>query len=206
MRKAADHLVAVDPAFGPIVAASPLCNIGRKKYADRTHFSTLVTSVIAQQLSVKAADTITVRVTTSLGGDITPLAVVQASDSDLRAAGLSGAKTRTIKGLADAVHAGDLDLEAAAAHAEDHHIVAELTRLWGIGRWTAEMFLMFTLHRLDVWPVGDLAMRKGWQLIHQESGDIPEKEIDPLGELFRPYRSVAAWYCWRVIDGDSQTW
>ena len=206
MRKAADHLVAVDPAFGPIVAASPLCNIGRKKYADRTHFSTLVTSVIAQQLSVKAADTITVRVTTSLGGDITPLAVVQASETDLRAAGLSGAKTRTIKGLADAVHAGDLDLEAAAAHAEDHHIVAELTRLWGIGRWTAEMFLMFTLHRLDVWPVGDLAMRKGWQLIHQESGDLPEREIDPLGELFRPYRSVAAWYCWRVIDGDSQTW
>jgi DNA-3-methyladenine glycosylase II len=68
------------------------------------------------------------------------------------------------------------------------------------------MFLMFTLHRLDVWPVGDLAMRKGWQQIHGNNGDIAEKQIDPLGEKFRPYRSVAAWYCWRVIDGDSQTW
>lgn len=206
MRKAADHLVAVDPAFGPIVESSPLCNIGRKKYEGRSYFSTLVTSVIAQQLSVKAADTITVRVTTSLGGNITPLSVVQASDADLRTAGLSGAKTRTIKGLAEAVHSGDLDLDAAAAHSEDQHIVTELTRLWGIGRWTAEMFLMFTLHRLDVWPVGDLAMRKGWQQIHGNNGDIAEKQIDPLGDQFRPYRSVAAWYCWRVIDGDSETW
>jgi DNA-3-methyladenine glycosylase II len=208
MRKAADFIVSVDPAFGPIVEESPLCSIGRKTGPQPDHFTALVTSVVGQQLSIKAADTINGRLHAHFGGGVTPEAVVLAHIDELRSVGLSGAKTRTIKELAHAIHSGNLDLQVAADHEDDHTIAAELTKFWGIGRWTAEMFLMFTLHRLDVWPVGDLAMRRGWEQIHNMRTEIDPKKLDALGNKFRPYRSVVAWYCWRVIDGDSasDTW
>jgi DNA-3-methyladenine glycosylase II len=204
MRKAAEHIRAVDPAFEEIIERSPLCNIGRKKYQEVSHFQALVNSVIAQQLSVKAADTITARVVTTLDGDVTPTRMLDIAELDLRAAGLSGAKTRTIKGLAEAWHVNEYDFSDPKL--KDHHVVDELTKLWGIGRWTAEMFLMFTLYRLDVWPTGDLAMRRGWEQIHGLTEHIDPKQLDSLGNAFSPYRSVVAWYCWRIIDGDSQTW
>lgn len=205
MQAAAAHIISADPAFTSIVEQSPLCTIGKGTRAQVSPFHSLVGSIIAQQLSVKAADTITARVEENLG-DVTPKRIVDADESDLRAAGLSGAKTRTIKGLAHAVHEGALDLERTLTHPEDSAIVAELTTMWGIGRWTAEMFLMFTMHRLDVWPTGDLAMRKGWNIIHGSTGDIDPKIIEPLGDSLRPYRSVAAWYCWRAVEGGSSSW
>jgi DNA-3-methyladenine glycosylase II len=204
MRKAADHILTVDSSFEPIIELSPLCNIGRKKYQDVSHFQALVNSVIAQQLSVKAADTITARVTLALHDDVSPTSMLHVAELDLRSAGLSRAKTRTIKELADAWHANEYDF--ADPKLSDHEIVTELTKLWGIGRWTAEMFLMFTLHRLDIWPTGDLAMRRGWEQIHGLTEYVDPKLLDDQGEIFRPYRSVAAWYCWRMIDGDSATW
>ena len=204
MRKAAEHIRAVDPAFTDIIDQSPLCNIGRKKDQQVDHFQALVNSVIAQQVSVKAADTITARVTERLDGEVSQHRILDVTDLDLRAAGLSGAKTRTIKELAQAWHVNDYDFSNPQIH--DHEVIHELTKLWGIGRWTAEMFLMFALHRLDVWPTGDLAMRRGWEQIHGLAEYIDPKDLDDLGEIFTPYRSVAAWYCWRIIDGDSQTW
>lgn len=204
MRKAAQHILSVDPAFAEIIETSPLCNIGRKKYSETTHFQALVNSVIAQQLSVKAADTITARVAAVVDGEVAPHRILDVADLDLRAAGLSGAKTRTIKELAHAWHVNEYDFSDPKIH--DHVVISELTKLWGIGRWTAEMFLMFALYRLDVWPTGDLAMRRGWEKIHGLKEDIPPKTLDALGEIFRPYRSVAAWYCWRIIDGDNDTW
>ncbi len=204
MRKAALHIRSVDPAFEEIIDASPLCNIGRKKYSQTSHFQALVNSVIAQQLSVKAADTITARVVATVDGDVAPRRILDVSDLDLRAAGLSGAKTRTIKELAHAWHVNQYDFSDPKIH--DHVIIGELTKLWGIGRWTAEMFLMFALYRLDVWPTGDLAMRRGWEKIHGLKEDVSPKALDDMGEIFRPYRSVAAWYCWRIIDGDNDTW
>ena len=204
MRKAAEHIRAVDPAFADIIDQSPLCNIGRKKDQQVNHFQALVNSVIAQQVSVKAADTITARVTEKLDGEVSPHRILDVTDLDLRAAGLSGAKTRTIKELAQAWHVNEYDFSNPQIH--DHEVIHELTKLWGIGRWTAEMFLMFALHRLDVWPTGDLAMRRGWEQIHGLPEYIDPKDLDDLGEIFTPYRSVAAWYCWRIIDGDSQTW
>ncbi|NQW31868.1 MAG: DNA-3-methyladenine glycosylase 2 family protein, partial [Actinomycetales bacterium] len=164
MRKAADHILTVDSSFASIIELSPLCNIGRKKYQDVGHFQALVNSVIAQQLSVKAADTITARVTLALNNDVSPTSMRDVAELDLRSAGLSGAKTRTIKEMADAWHTNKYDFSDPKL--SDHEIVTELTKLWGIGRWTAEMFLMFTLHRLDIWPTGDLAMRRGWEQIH----------------------------------------
>lgn len=204
MRKAAEFILAADPAFADIIEASPLCNIGRKKYSETNHFAALVNSVIAQQVSVKAADTITGRVKSIVDGDVSPQRLIDIADLDLRAAGLSGAKTRTIKELAHAWHVNSYDFSDPAL--KEHEIIAELTKLWGIGRWTAEMFLMFTLHRLDIWPTGDLAMRRGWEQIHGLDHYVDPKELDVLGEIFSPYRSVAAWYCWRVIDGESETW
>ena len=204
MRKAADHILTVDSSFESIIELSPLCNIGRKKYQDVSHFQALVNSVIAQQLSVKAADTITARVTLALNNDVSPTSMRDVAELDLRSAGLSGAKTRTIKEMAAAWHANKYDFSDPKL--SDHEIVTELTKLWGIGRWTAEMFLMFTLHRLDIWPTGDLAMRRGWEQIHGLAEYVDPKLLDDQGEIFRPYRSVAAWYCWRMIDGDSATW
>jgi len=201
---AAAHILAVDPAFESIINQSPPCNIGRKKYQEVGHFQALVNSVIAQQLSVKAADTITARVALALNNDISPTSMRDVAELDLRTAGLSGAKTRTIKEMAQAWHVNEYDFSDPTL--SDHEIVDELTKLWGIGRWTAEMFLMFTLHRLDVWPTGDLAMRRGWEQIHGLPEFIDPKVLDREGEVFKPYRSVAAWYCWRIIDGDSTTW
>jgi len=206
MRRAAEHIIEVDPAFAEIVKDSPLCSIGSGKRTNLTPFHSLVGSVIAQQVSVKAADSITAKVTDHLDGQVTPERVVAISDEDLRAVGLSGAKTKTIKGLAHAIHTGVLDLEEALTHPDDSAVVAELTKLWGIGRWTAEMFLMFTMHRLDVWPTGDLAMRKGWNIVHGAEGDIDPRIIEPLGDPLRPYRSVVAWYCWRAVEGGSSSW
>ncbi len=204
MRKASAHILAVDPAFELIIARGSLCNIGRKKYPEVNHFQALVNSVIAQQLSVKAADTITARVTLALNGHVSPSSMREVTDLDLRSAGLSGAKTRTIKEMAHAWHVNEYDFSDPKL--SDHEIVSELTKLWGIGRWTAEMFLMFTLHRLDIWPTGDLAMRRGWEQLHGLTENMDPKILDDEGEIFRPYRSVAAWYCWRIIDGDSTTW
>ena len=206
MKRAAAHIISIDSAFTEIVETSPLCSIGKGVRTSLTPFHSLVGSVIAQQVSVKAADSITQKLAIQLNGDVTPERVHSTSHDDLRSAGLSGAKAKTIKGLAHAVHTGVLDLEKALTHPDDSAVVAELTKLWGIGRWTAEMFLMFTMHRLDVWPTGDLAMRKGWNIVHGASGDIDPDVIEPLGDPLRPYRSVVAWYCWRAVEGDSSSW
>ena len=185
MKKAATHIVSVDPTFAEIVESSPLCTIGKGARTTLTPFHSLVVSVIAQQVSVKAADSITQKLHDHLGGEVTAGRLVEAPEGELRAVGLSGAKTKTIKGLAHAIHTGALDLEKALTHPDDSAVVAELTKLWGIGRWTAEMFLMFTMHRLDVWPTGDLAMRKGWNIVYGKTGDIDPKILEPLGDPLR---------------------
>lgn len=206
MRAAAEHIVAVDPAFQSIIDSSPLCTIGRRDNQPDTAFASLVKSVLAQQLSTRVADTLSARLHQATAGEITPTRILALDVAELRALGLSAAKVRTLHGLAGALHTGDLDLDAAVASGDDTRVMAELTSLWGIGRWTVEMLLMFTLHRLDVWPVGDLAMRRGWVQLHGQTGDIDQREMDRFGDPFRPYRSVAAWYCWRVVDGDNPSW
>lgn len=206
MIEAAEHIAAVDPAFRPVIDSSPLCTIGRRDNQPDTAFASLVKSVLAQQLSTRVADTLSARLHEATSGDITPTRILALDVAELRALGLSQAKVRTLHGLAGALHTGDLDLDAAVASGDDTRLMTELTSLWGIGRWTVEMLLMFTLHRLDVWPVGDLAMRRGWVELHGQTGDIDQREMDRLGEPLRPYRSVAAWYCWRIVDGDNPSW
>jgi 3-methyladenine DNA glycosylase/8-oxoguanine DNA glycosylase len=117
----------------------------------------------------------------------------------LRAAGLSGAKAASIRDLAEKVLDGSVQLDRMNRLPDDE-IVRELTLVRGIGPWTAEMFLIFQLGRLDVWPIGDFGIRKGYALLYGLTAPPSEKELEPLGEPFRPYRSVAAWYCWRAAE------
>jgi DNA-3-methyladenine glycosylase II len=121
-------------------------------------------------------------------------------DETMRAAGLSGAKVASLRDLAAKVLDGTVVLDPAGLRKEsDAEVVARLTTVRGIGKWTSEMFLMFQLRRLDVWPTGDLGVRKGFGL----AWGIPTpaaKELEPLGDPFRPYRSVVAWYCWRAAE------
>jgi DNA-3-methyladenine glycosylase II len=169
---------------------------GRPK---RTHFAELVRAICYQQLAGPAARAIHGRVEALFDGDPTPDKVLAASDEALRGAGLSGTKIASIRDLAQRVDADEVQLDRVARLPDDE-IVRELTLVRGIGRWTAHMFLMFQLGRLDVWPVGDYGVRKGYALIYGLPELLTERALEPLGDGFRPYRSVAAWYCWRAVD------
>ena len=165
----------------------------------RTHFAELVRAVCYQQLAGSAARAIHGRLEELLDGEVTPEAVVAVGPDRLRSVGLSGSKARTVSDLAAHVVSGEVELDRVARLA-DEEIVGELTAVWGIGRWTAEMFLIFQLGRLDVWPVGDYGVRKGYATMHGLAELPSAKELEPLGGPYRPYRSVAAWYCWRAAD------
>ena len=162
------------------------------------HFEVLARSIAYQQLAGRAAATIWGRVRALVPGPFTPEAVLALPEEALRGAGLSGAKTASVRDLAAHVAAGDVRLGRIGAY-DDEAIVEQLTMVRGIGRWTAEMFLMFQLGRRDVWPIGDLGVRNGFARIYGVEPPTP-KELDVHGERFRPWRSVAAWYCWRAVD------
>lgn len=162
-------------------------------------FASLVRSITFQQLAGRAAAAIHGRLMTALGDRCTPDAVLALPESALRGAGLSAAKTASIRDLAARATDGTVPLDGIEALSDDE-IVERLSRVRGIGRWTAEMFLIFQLRRPDVWPVDDYGIRKGFAAIHRLDAPPTPKVLDPLGEIYRPYRSVAAWYCWRAVD------
>jgi DNA-3-methyladenine glycosylase II len=165
-----------------------------------THFAALLRSIVYQQLAGAAATAIYGRLIAALGGEATPERLLALPEGTLRAVGLSGNKAASVQDLAVKVLDGTVVLDPAGLAAEDDAaMVARLSMVRGIGKWTAEMFLMFQLQRLDVWPTGDLGVRKGYGLAWR----IPTptaRELDPLGEPYRPYRSVVAWYCWRAAE------
>ena len=163
------------------------------------HFAELVRAVCYQQLAGAAARAIHGRFLELFDDGPTPEAVLALPVRRIRAVGLSASKTRTIRDLAAHVVSGEVELDRVARLSDDQ-IVAELTAVWGIGQWTAEMFLIFQLGRLDVWPVDDFGVRKGFGRIQGMNPAPTARELEPLGERYRPYRSVAAWYCWRAVD------
>jgi DNA-3-methyladenine glycosylase II len=166
------------------------------------HFEALAESILYQQLAGSAAAAIHRRFVAALGGAVTPEAVLSTAEADLRGAGLSGSKEGAIKGLADAVVSGRLPLDRIARMPDDE-VVGLLSAERGIGPWTAEMFLIFRLGRLDVWPVTDYGVRKGYAKAYG-LGDLPAPRVlRELGEPFRPWRSVAAWYLWRACEEGS---
>jgi len=162
------------------------------------HFGALARSIVFQQLAGRAANAIYGRVQAAVGGHVTPEALAALPDEVLRAAGLSANKLLSLRDLSAKVLDGTVDLHATSKRSDDD-IVEALVKVRGIGRWTAEMYLMFELRRLDVWPVDDLGVRQGYGLAWGIDPPPTPKQLGPLGEWFRPYRSVVARYCWEAV-------
>ena len=194
---AAAVLAERDPVLRRLVAeAGP----ARVRPPTETHFATLVRAVVYQQLAGAAAAAIHGRLIAALGGEVTAERLLSLPPETLRSVGLSAAKAASLQDLATKVLDGTVVLDPKGLRAQsDAEVVARLSTVRGIGKWTSEMFLMFQLRRLDVWPTGDLGVRRGFGL----AWGIPTptaKELEPLGDPYRPYRSVVAWYCWRAAE------
>jgi 3-methyladenine DNA glycosylase/8-oxoguanine DNA glycosylase len=193
-----DALARLDERFAPMVAAHGPVILDGPTPAPR-RFESLAESIAYQQLNGTAAATIWGRVRALVPGPFTPDAVLALDEAALRGAGLSGAKARAVQDLARHAADGSVVL-GRLGRLDDDAVVAQLTQVWGIGRWTAHMVLIFDLHRLDVWPVDDFGVRVGWGRI--TASETPSaKELAALGDELAPYRSLAAWYCWRAVDG-----
>ena len=190
------RIARIDPVFGPAIKKYAPCTFGIEK-PKQTHYQSLVRAVIAQQVSTAAAKTITGRLQSLCAGTITPQKVGDLSLTNLQSVGLTGAKVRTIDELTQATLSGLINFKRFP-YLTDEEIISELVPLFGIGRWTAEMFLIFQLGRLDVWPVDDLAVRRGWDVLHENADQVKPKALKELGEPFVGMRSVVAWYCWRA--------
>ncbi len=163
------------------------------------HFATLVEAIISQQLAGAAADAILRRFKKLYPRFPKPIQVLNTKNSKLRSVGLSKMKVRYLKDLAKKIESGDLKIRTLSKMG-DEEIIAQLTQVKGIGRWTAEMFLIFSCERLDVLPVGDLGLRKGVQLVFSLP-DLPKpKEVEEIGMRWKPYRSVATWYLWKSLQ------
>jgi len=161
-------------------------------------FSTLARSIVGQQISVKAAQSVWERLSGRLG-TVTPASVSRARKRTLRGCGLSGQKALYIRDLALRFRDGTLD--AVRWHAlEDEVLIAELIQVKGIGRWTAEMFLMFYLARPDVLPLGDLGLQRAMRLHYNRGRALSLPRMQKIGAVWAPWRSVATWYLWRSLD------
>ncbi len=197
--RASAAIAAVDEVMAGLVDRhGPVRLRGRRP----SHFEALARSIVFQQLSGKAAATIWGRLAERAGGRVTAETLLPLADEELRAAGLSRAKTAALRDLATRVESGELRLAAVARRGDDA-VVEALTTVRGIGPWTAQMFLMFQLRRADVWPTGDLGVRNGYARAYRLRQPPTPEELATHGERFRPYRSVAAWYCWRVLDTET---
>ena len=186
----------IDPAFVPAIKNLEPCTFGLAK-PKVSQYQSLVRAVIAQQVSTAAAQTITGRLQAKCAGTVTPEKVGALSLKQLQSVGLTGAKVRTISELTSAALSGEINFRKFS-YMSDEEIINELVPLFGIGRWTVEMFLIFHLGRLDVWPVDDLAVRRGWDNLHKNTEPIKPKALQELGDQFAGMRSVVAWYCWRA--------
>ena len=165
----------------------------------RAHFAELARMICYQQLAGRAAQAIHGRFEALFDGPPTPEAVLALSFETLRGVGLSTAKATSIRDLSEKVETGLVELDKVARLPDDE-VVRELVLVRGIGEWTAHMFLMFQLGRLDVWPTLDFGVRSGFARMYRLDAAPTPKQLAPEGERFRPYRSLVAWYCWRAAD------
>ena len=194
---AARILASRDPVIARLIADAGPPSLRRPH---DSHFAALVRAIVYQQLAGVAAAAIHGRLIAKLDGGVTPEALIALADEDLRAVGLSANKTASLRDLATKVLDGTVDLSPRGLSRQaDDEITTRLSTVRGIGPWTADMFLMFQLRRLDVWPTGDFGVRRGYGL----AWNVPmpgARALQPLGEPYRPYRSIAAWYCWRAVE------
>lgn len=192
------HLMKVDPTLNLIIKRIGPC--GLHAVAPRDPFEALCMSIASQQLSTKAAATIFSRFCDLFPPDRkpTPARVMTLTDDEIRAVGFSRPKVGFIKDLAGRVLDGRLDLKGLRKHPDDE-VMRQLVAVKGIGQWTAEIFLMFRLGRMDVLPADDLGLMNAVHRAYGLRGRPDAKRLRKLGEAWRPYRSVAAWYLWQSL-------
>jgi DNA-3-methyladenine glycosylase II len=196
-KTATDILSERDPVLGRLVAQGGPFQVDPPT---ESHFAALVRAILYQQLAGAAARAIHGRLIASLGGEVTPERLLSLPPETLRTVGLSANKAASMRDLATKVLDGSVLLDPAVLRGQgDEEVVAMLSGVRGIGTWTAQMFLMFQLLRLDVWPTSDLGVRKGFGLAWGMPTPTP-KQLEALGDPYRPYRSVVAWYCWRAAE------
>lgn len=195
--EAARILATRDPVLAGLIAEAGQIRFRR---ATLGPFGALVQAIVYQQLAGAAASAIHGRLIAAMNDQVEPEVLLALSDETLRAVGLSANKVRSLRDLAAKVLDGTVVISPRGlARQSDEEVTARLTTVRGIGPWSAQMFLMFQLRRLDVWPVLDFGVRHGYGLAWK----IPTptaRELEPLGDPFRPYRSVVAWYCWRAVE------
>jgi len=185
-----------DPAMARLIQRAGPMDL---RDASPDGFAALVRSIMYQQLAGAAASAILGRFLKLFAEGLDPAAVLALPAGSMRAAGVSGSKEAAITDLARKVADGTVPLGDVDSLTDDE-LKARLVQVRGIGPWTAEMFLIFQLRRLDVWPVDDYGVRKGWTITHRKREMITPRALQAEGEKFRPYRTIAAWYCWRAVE------
>lgn len=193
----AQRIVHNDAFFADVVARAGRPPARRARpVGDR--FPTLIRSITFQLLATNAANTIHGRVVVACGGDVTPTSLLLTPKAALREAGLNDTKATAMLALAEATRSGEVRFKRHGRMSDDA-ILRELTAIRGIGPWTAQMYLMHTLARRDVWPVGDYGVRMGWSLIHELPDMISEKDMRAAANHLQGDRSDVAWYCWQAV-------
>jgi DNA-3-methyladenine glycosylase II len=200
MKHAIDHLANSHPRFAALIAQAKPFDLTAQRFV--SPLDSLAESIVYQQLSGKAAATIFGRVRALYPGRrrLDPKLILATPDEKLRGCGLSRSKTAALKDLAAKTLDGTVPSGRVLARMDDEEIIARLTAVRGIGRWTVEMMLIFDLGRLDVWPVADYGVQKGFAKTFGRKKLPTKKQFARIGERWRPYRSVAAWYFWRALD------
>ena len=195
--KGLKHLEKVDEKMGRLIVEFEKPEFKK----DSNYFEALVRAIVYQQLSGKAAATIYKRFKNLFPQNkhFTPIMVKERSHEELRSAGLSNQKASYIHNIANAFYTGAVpkDIDTIG----DNEVIECLTTIKGVGPWTAKMFLMFTLNRPDVFPVTDLGIQKGFQLFFQFDVLPSTKKMMEIAEAWRPYRTLASWYLWRLVEG-----
>ncbi len=190
-------LMRRDPVLGGAIKQIGECGLAARQRKD--HLTALVGAIVSQQLSTKAAATIFGRfIALFPEGQIDPAAIAAFDDQTLRGVGLSGQKVSYLRDLSARILDGRLRLDEIHTLSDDD-VIERLTEVKGFGRWTAEMFLMFRLHRPDVLPVDDLGIVKAVQKLYRLRNRPDAKRLRKIGEAWRPYRSVASWYLWQTL-------
>ncbi|MGH8481638.1 MAG: DNA-3-methyladenine glycosylase family protein [Nevskiaceae bacterium] len=204
LRAAESHLSAADPMMGKLIARHGRCTLGTRR---RDPFHTLMTSIVSQQLSSKAADTIQARVHALVGARprLRPAHLLSARHADLRACGLSHAKARWMVEIARRAHAGEFSFRKLVK-LDDEAAIEMLDALPGIGRWSAEMYLIFALDRLDIFAMDDVGLRRGVNRLYGNGRKLSERRTLAVTRPWAPYRSVASWYLWRLGNEEPANW
>ena len=192
------HFRRVDPAIYAVMKQMELAKLRKERRTDK-YFLKLCQDIVAQQLGSRAADAIIGRFLKMFSGLPTPEKVLKISEEKFRAIGMSYAKARYVRNLAESVLKGEVDLKKLPKM-EDGEVIAELTKVKGIGRWTAEMFLIFTLGREDVFSFGDLGLRRGLEKVYGKNKVRSQKSAEKIIGRWEPYRSYGSLALWHVLD------